>query len=359
MAAEVPDEPRTDVRRESLWRRIPRIVKAAAAAVIAAGGVAAALKQLGLGPQASAKQAVTLRVTGVQAMPLSEFKLRRRNGTLHAAVAMRRVSARVVLAQATDTSEATATATAAATATATATETATATATGTSTATPTATETGTATSTATATAEPTCDARPSDPAHPALPSACAVLSSTATQRLPVVPTPPLPDNLQTTLARLSGVDFTCVAPQPDQVTCTPDPTGFPEDAAAYPDNATGRRQAVAAAGRMLHDVRTRAVGGHRQPWGILVRYRFLLKGYEGDRVAIGWSLWNASGRPRLPRDWMFTRRAVLIEADRSPDFGDDGVWIPLPRVKGPFFASLTVFDSKGVDLREVRTKRFR
>jgi hypothetical protein len=131
---------------------------------------------------------------------------------------------------------------------------------------------------------------------------------------------------------------------------------FPPDARAFPDTEEGKQQARRFATTMLRQVRSRSVGRRRrEAVGALVTYDLRLVGFDGERVTVGWSLWTASKRARLPENWMFSRRAAVVEADRQDDSAAGMVWIPLPRDRGPYFIRLSLYDDQGVELDNADT----
>ena len=108
--------------------------------------------------------------------------------------------------------------------------------------------------------------------------------------------------------------------------------------------------AVAAAKdllKVLRGTRERQLPGDTpEPVGVTLNFDLTLEGYEGKRVDVRWSLYNADDGVRVPRDWLVNRRALVAEPDAPSERASSDFWIPLPRQRGPFFVRLTAYDGE-------------
>lgn len=95
--------------------------------------------------------------------------------------------------------------------------------------------------------------------------------------------------------------------------------------------------------KVLRGTRTRpSEDGRLAPVGVTVSFDAALEGFSGRQADVRWSLYDARGAGRVPRDWLVNRRAVqLTDESASDDF-----WVPLPKLRGPFFVRIGVYDGR-------------
>ncbi len=108
--------------------------------------------------------------------------------------------------------------------------------------------------------------------------------------------------------------------------------------------------------KVLRGTRTRpSEDGRLAPMGVTVSFDATLAGFSERRADVRWSLYDARGAGRVPRDWLLNRRALqLTDESASDDF-----WVPLPKRRGPFFVRIAVYDDDGNRLTFRDSRRFR
>jgi len=92
--------------------------------------------------------------------------------------------------------------------------------------------------------------------------------------------------------------------------------------------------------RVLRGTRTRS---GNEPVGVSVNFTLILQGLAGVRTDVRWSLYDAGGGTRVPRDWLVNRRALTTRPQADSDSASGSFWVPLPRRPGPFFVRVSVF----------------
>lgn len=107
---------------------------------------------------------------------------------------------------------------------------------------------------------------------------------------------------------------------------------------------------------MLRGTRT---GSANEPVGVSVNFTLTLRGLKGEPTDVRWSLYDARGRGRVPRDWLVNRRALTARAESDSDSASGSFWVPLPRRQGPFFVRVSVFGQGDRQLDFADSKRFR
>jgi ketosteroid isomerase-like protein len=99
--------------------------------------------------------------------------------------------------------------------------------------------------------------------------------------------------------------------------------------------------------------------GQLEPVGVSVSFNVTLTGFRGHRVDVRWSLYAAEGDISVPQDWLQDQRALWLEGEANRDSATGEFWVPLPRVQGPFFIRIGVYDDEGTRLAYADTRRVR
>jgi hypothetical protein len=104
---------------------------------------------------------------------------------------------------------------------------------------------------------------------------------------------------------------------------------------------------VKAAARRISGVlgHTRtAIGPHRiaEPVGELVSVDLELIGLKDQPVLLSWSIYQVGGKASLYGNWLHDFAAYRLQASTDDDTGSVLMWVPLPRVPGPYFLRLTL-----------------
>ncbi len=108
--------------------------------------------------------------------------------------------------------------------------------------------------------------------------------------------------------------------------------------------------------KVLRGTRTRpSEDGRLAPIGVTVSFDTTLEGFSERRADVRWSLYDARGAGRVPRDWLLNRRAMQL----TDDSASDDFWVPLPKRRGPFFVRIAVYDDHGNRLTFRDSRRFR
>jgi hypothetical protein len=104
--------------------------------------------------------------------------------------------------------------------------------------------------------------------------------------------------------------------------------------------------AVVAANRLVGILgQTQAVSGpghKRDPLGELVNVNVELAGLQGKPVFLSWSIFQVGGHTALFGKWLSDFVAYRLETTTNDDTGNLKMWIPLPKLPGPYFISLTM-----------------
>jgi hypothetical protein len=90
-------------------------------------------------------------------------------------------------------------------------------------------------------------------------------------------------------------------------------------------------------------------GGKVVPVGVTVNYDVSLTGFRGRRVTVLWSLYSRNGGT-LPSDWLRNEPATWLKGEVDKDSASDSFWVPLPKMEGPLFVRLGIYDEDGVRL---------
>ena len=101
---------------------------------------------------------------------------------------------------------------------------------------------------------------------------------------------------------------------------------------ALPVEAAARRIAG-----VLGHTRT-AIGPHRtaEPMGELVSVNLELIGLKGQPVSLSWSIYQVGGKASLYGNWLHDFTAYRLQASTDDDTGSVLMWVPLPRLPGPW-----------------------
>lgn len=98
----------------------------------------------------------------------------------------------------------------------------------------------------------------------------------------------------------------------------------------------------------------------RELVGAAVRFKLALTGFRGRRVQVRWSLYSAKQGVRVPRDWLYNQRILLLRGEADRDSASGQFWVPIPQLRGPFFIRIGVYDDKrGGELDFADTDTFR
>jgi len=80
----------------------------------------------------------------------------------------------------------------------------------------------------------------------------------------------------------------------------------------------------------------------RDPLGELVSVNMELAGLRGQTVFLSWSIFQEGGHTSLFGKWLNNFVAYRLEATTNDDTGSLEMWIPLPKLPGPFFIQLSL-----------------
>lgn len=114
--------------------------------------------------------------------------------------------------------------------------------------------------------------------------------------------------------------------------------------------------------KILRGTRMQPVGGHgkREPVGVTVNFNASLTGFDGKRVDVRWSLYNAARRGRVPHAWLRNQTALFLKGKAETHRRSDQFWAPIPKAKGLYFIRVSVYDADdGTRLDYADTSRFR
>ena len=85
-----------------------------------------------------------------------------------------------------------------------------------------------------------------------------------------------------------------------------------------------------------------APSNKRDPLGELVSVNMELAGLRGQPVFLLWSIFQEGGHTSLFGKWLNNFVAYRLEATTNDDTGTLEMWIPLPKLPGPFFIHLSL-----------------
>jgi hypothetical protein len=95
----------------------------------------------------------------------------------------------------------------------------------------------------------------------------------------------------------------------------------------------------------------------REPLGELISLNMELVGLRGQPVFLSWSIFQAGGHNNLFGRWLNNFVAYRLVATTDDDTGSLDMWIPLPKVTGPYFIRLNL-TSGGADLASTDSDPF-
>lgn len=112
--------------------------------------------------------------------------------------------------------------------------------------------------------------------------------------------------------------------------------------------------------KKLSHVRARVKGGKEEPVGVVLLVRMKLLNANDVPVQIYWEIAGAgSVTESLTEEWLGTTAAYRLRASEDEDTGSFKLWIPLPREKGVYIASLYArTTSDGLPEDSISTKEF-
>ena len=85
-----------------------------------------------------------------------------------------------------------------------------------------------------------------------------------------------------------------------------------------------------------------APSNKRDALGELVSVNMELAGLRGQPVFLLWSIFQEGGHTSLFGKWLNNFVAYRLEATTNDDTGTVEMWIPLPKLPGPFFIHLSL-----------------
>ena len=80
----------------------------------------------------------------------------------------------------------------------------------------------------------------------------------------------------------------------------------------------------------------------REPLGELISINLELTGLRNRPVFLSWSIFQKGGQNNLFGKWLSNFVAYRLEATTNDDTGTLEMWIPLPKVPGPYFIHLSL-----------------
>ena len=100
-----------------------------------------------------------------------------------------------------------------------------------------------------------------------------------------------------------------------------------------------------------------APGNKIDALGELVSVNMELAGLRGQPVFLLWSIFQEGGHTSLFGKWANNFVAYRLEATTNDDTGTAEMWIPLPKLPGPFFIRLILI-TDGADLASTDSNPF-
>jgi hypothetical protein len=83
------------------------------------------------------------------------------------------------------------------------------------------------------------------------------------------------------------------------------------------------------------------LGSKQVPLGELISVNLELIGLRGQPVVMSWSIFQEGSHASLFGKWLNNFAAYRLDATTNDDTGTMDMWIPLPKLKGPFFVHLS------------------
>jgi hypothetical protein len=96
--------------------------------------------------------------------------------------------------------------------------------------------------------------------------------------------------------------------------------------------------------KLLAATRMEPVEGGESPVGVTVNYNVALTGFRGRRVTVRWSLHRVPTGKQVPLEWLKNEPIHWLEGQAEKDTASDSFWIPIPKIGGPFFVRLGIYN---------------
>jgi hypothetical protein len=100
-----------------------------------------------------------------------------------------------------------------------------------------------------------------------------------------------------------------------------------------------------------------APSAQKDPLGELVSVNLELVGLRGQPVLLSWSIFQEGGHTNLFGTWLRDFVAYRLEATTNDDTSTLEMWIPLPKLPGPYFTHLSL-TTDGAGLASVNSDVF-
>jgi hypothetical protein len=102
--------------------------------------------------------------------------------------------------------------------------------------------------------------------------------------------------------------------------------------------------------KLLTASRMQPTAGGNVPVGVTVNYDISLTGFRGRRVIVRWSLYSVPNGKPVPEGWLRDEPVHWLRGEANKDSASDSFWVPLPKIGGPFYIRVGVFDDDDVRL---------
>jgi hypothetical protein len=119
-----------------------------------------------------------------------------------------------------------------------------------------------------------------------------------------------------------------------------------------PPKVAGQLAKLLAASRM------QLIARGKIPIGVTVNYNISLTGFRGRRVTVRWSLYSVPGGNPVPASWLRNQPVHWLQGEANKDSASDSFWVPLPKIRGPFYVRVGVYDDDNVRLDFENSKTF-
>jgi Thrombospondin type 3 repeat len=121
------------------------------------------------------------------------------------------------------------------------------------------------------------------------------------------------------------------------------------------ENPAQKKKAIVT---VMRATRTR-IGPNGQPEavGVAVSFDVTLEGFKGRRAEVHWTLYREHGGP-VRHAWLIDHRVLRLKGERDTDMASSDFWIPLPKLRGPYYVRIGVYDERGTRMTYERTRSF-
>jgi hypothetical protein len=121
------------------------------------------------------------------------------------------------------------------------------------------------------------------------------------------------------------------------------------------ENPAQKKKAIVT---VMRATRTR-IGPNGQPEavGVAVSFDVTLEGFKGRRAEVHWTLYREHGGP-VRHAWLIDHRVLRLKGERDTDMASSDFWIPLPKLRGPYYVRIGVYDERGTRTTYERTRSF-